>query len=224
MRADIELPWAEFREQVLETGKWKWLHFDINDHYMIYAKQNDFTVLCKIYKDSGAAQTEFEETFMGAMQELKNRVVTEFELDDKILKLASAEGEFDGSGDCVLEIKVPGDFDPENPGRYIAGGYASIDQYGWGDRCTAVDIVDKDDIVGYGAGMVLETYHDDDVVEDHKGWRFYAAEGGTSEIEIEPIGGFGKILGSLYIRVTFKKKTGNPGTKVHVNLWWAEKA
>lgn len=225
MKADIELPWSEFKTQ-LDTGKYQWIHFDRSNTLIIFAKQNAFTILCKINKDDLAELADFTENYfsMSGLGLMKSKVITEFELDDKVLKLASGIGTFDGNGDCTIEIPIPGAFDPLEPSRYIAGGYANTDLYGWGDRCTEVNILDKDNILGMGAGAVLETYHDNEVAEENRGWRFYASEGGEGEIEIEPIGGFGKIPGGLYLQIKFKRANGNPATKVQANLWWGKKA
>ena len=86
-----------------------------------------------------------------------------------------------------------------------------------------MNIIDRDNILGYGANTVLESYHDGDVAEEYRGWRFYASEGGEGEIEIEPIGGFGKIPGGLYLQIKFKRAPGNLATKVQANLWWGKK-
>lgn len=226
MNFDVELPWPDFKAHIDSRG-WAYQEFTISNTYYLFAKQNSFTALCKIYKDSGADQTEYEDDYQaGANQPIKDRVVTDFETDDKTLKLASVSGSI-VDGECVLELKVPGTFTPGEYGRYISGGYAITDKYGWDDRITKVEIVDIDNILGYGAGAVVGAYHDDEVDAENRGWRFWrGAYNGTDcegECDVEPIGGFGKIPAELYLRCTFEAGAGSPATKFCVNFWWAKK-
>lgn len=227
MKFDIELPWSQFKS-VLDAGGWYYWEFTLSATYYIFAKQNGFTILCRIYQDSGADQLDYEGNYQAsANTPLKDRVVTDFEIDDKTLKLSSITGTVDGSGDCVIQLKIPGTYAPGEYGRYIAGGYAVTDKYGWDDRITKVEIVDVDNVLGFGAGVVVGGYHDEEVDAINMGWRFWRGSyNGTDcegECEVEPIGGFGKIPAGLYIRCTFKAGAGSPATKVCVNFWWAKK-
>lgn len=235
----IELPWAEFKTQVLDSGNYQWLFFQINNHYHIYAKQASFTVLCKIYKDGGADQLDFEENYQASANlPLKMNVTTESEKNDKVLKLASMEGTFDENGECTINFLVPEEFNgivPPANGRWAAGGYAFTDAYKFGDRITEVNVIDIDRVMAIANGgltdeqmqavvptyPLLKTYHDTHVVEAYQGWRMYASQGGQGEIEIDPIGGYGFIPSGLYIQLKFKKAEGSPATKVAADLWWA---
>lgn len=248
MRFDIELPWAEMKAQVLDTGNWKWIHFDINDHYMVYANQNDFTVLCKLHKDSGADQVDFETNY-STQHKFKNEVVTEFELDDKVLKLAHTKGTV-VDGIATMELEVPGTVG--TVGRHIAGGYCISDKYGWDDRIKVVEVVDKNFLYAGGlypatpleagiegteglswadimpTGVVLETYHDNDVPEANAGWSFWAGERvgdfNEGDCEVEPIGGFGKIPAKTFLRAVFEAGAGSPATKCKIVYWWGKQA
>lgn len=216
MRHDIELPWAEFKDQVLDTGKWKWVFFDIADHYMIFAKQNSFTVLCKIHKDSGSDQTDFETNYQAnAVTELVDATQSRFERDDIVLKLAQVAVTADGSGDAALQIKVPGT--PGSEQRYAAGGYAFVETYDWADKISKVEVVDVDNLMGYGAGAVLKVYHDSDADEENQGWPFWKTNGTEGECEIEPMGWYGIIPSGLYLRITCKVQ---PDVRVKAAIWW----
>ena len=152
-------------------------------------------------------------------------VIGQMEKNDKVLKLCSDEASFDAeTGEAVVEIKIPGEFngvDPSSNGRFVAGGYAFTDAYKFGDRCIAIEVVDKDGIIA-PAGTVVKTYHDNEVDESCKGWRMYAAQQGQGEIEIDPIGGYGFVPSGLYLRVRFKKAEGSTATKVAVDVWWGK--
>lgn len=181
-----------------------------------------FKVTCLIPNDEADANfIDWDTNFAAnANKSPKAKVLTEFELEDKVLRLASIEGEFDVNGECTLEIKVPGSFDPFNPNRLIAQAYILEDVFGWGDRLLEVNIIDKDNVAGYGADVVLERYHDHEVPADNKGWRFYPTENEMGEIEIEPVGGFGRIPGGVYIQAKFKRKAGNTASKLIADVWW----
>ena len=144
-------------------------------------------------------------------------VMSRFERDDIVLKLACIAGQADANGDLALQIKVPGT--PGTDYRYAAGGYATIDAYTWGDKLKAVEIVDVDDIMGFGAGTVLKTYHDAEAPEANQGWYFWQAHGTQGEVEIEPMGWYGQIPAGLYLRCTFKVA---PLKNIQCAIWWGK--
>jgi hypothetical protein len=242
-----ELPWEYFIFFVEARG----LHiqwFETDDTYYCAAGDEWFRVTCSFQKTAPEA-AEFEASYKIIKSIKPREVVTQFEKDDKVLKLASATASF---VDNVAQVKfrVPGA--SGTIGRYIAGGYAKTDRYGWNDRITEVKIVDSDFVYAgvsgfYPAtpeaagipgteglswgdimpdGLTLETYHDDDVAEENKGWRFYAGaylgDGNEGECEVEPIGGFGKIPAQTDLIVTVEKESSSPASKMALDLWWAE--
>lgn len=216
MKYDIELPWAEFRDQVLGQPGWTLNYFDLSNHYWLYAVKNSFIAFCKIHQDSGADQTEFEADYKPAENPLiVNATQGRFERDDIVLKLACTSGQADASGDLALSILVPGT--PGSEYRYAAGGYAFSDNYGWSDKIKKVEIVDEDNLLGLGAGTVVKVYHDSDADEANQGWFFWKTHGSEGECEIEPMGWYGQIPSGLYLRVTFKLQA-NANCKT--NIWW----
>lgn len=218
MKFDIELPWTEFKSQVLETAGWKWLYFEIDNTYKVFAKQNDFTVLCKIYKDSGTDQTDFETNFIPIVSDrFESNVRTKFEVDEIVLKLTKLSGQADANGDLSLELKVPGSI--ANVERYVSGGYAYVDNYQWTDSLNKVEVVDVDNVVGYGAGAVLKTYHDAEVPTENQGWYFEKSFGSEGLVEIEPMGWYGQFNGELYLRLTFKVSAN---ANVKCLIWWGK--
>lgn len=213
MIADIS--WTEFKARVLDKSRVKYL--DRDTFYTITYTDTAGTLITSVLKDSGTDQQEFEADYKDfANTPAKEEVTTQFEKDDKRLKLACAEAEFDQNGEAEISIQVP------TGGRYIAGGNAFTNAFGAGDKASAVSLVDVDNLLGYGAHTVLATYHDSDMPTANQGWFFEPKSNGTGWIEIEPIGGYGHLPEGMYLELYFKKAAGSTATKVFVNVWWGK--
>ncbi len=218
MRYDIELPWADFKMNVLESGHYSWVHFETDDTLMIFAKQNDFTVLCKIPASDTVDIADFEDNYMPVSgQLLKSKVTTEFERTDLTLKLCSVEATF-ASGEAEISIVVPGT-PGSGDGRYVAGGFALTDVFAFGDRCTKVQVVDVDNLLGMGAHTVVQTYHDPDVDAANQGWFMWPMPVAGGEVEIDPMGYYGFIPSGLYLEIYFEAASA---TKVYCDIWWGK--
>lgn len=214
----IELPWAEFKAQVLDTHHWNVVYFDINNHYFIYAKQNSFTVICKMHKDSGSDQADFEDNYKDLISnKITDNNRSRFEDEDIVLKLVKLAGQADGNGDLSLEVEIPGE--AGEIGRYAAGFWAFTDNYAWGDAITKIEIIDTNGMLGE-AGAVVKDYHDSDLSSENQGWFFWKVFGTEGECEVEPIGYYGQIFAGLTVRMTFKVQAN---AKVKVNGWWGKK-
>ena len=218
MKFDIELSWNDFKSQILSSDKWRWIYFDANNHYRIFAKQNDFTVVCNIYKDSGSDQVDFDENYKSlSFSNFEHVVSTQFERTDIVLKIAKETAAF-SSGEAEISIKVPG-----VPGsgdcRYIAGGYAFTNLFTFGDIVSKIQVTDVDNILGYGAHTVIKTYHDSDVSEANIGWYMWPAPQVGGEIEIDPLGFYGSIPAGLYLEIYF---TAAAATNVYCDIWWGK--
>lgn len=194
---------------VLEYLKWA------NDSTLLLAVADGIAVVAK--DDSGTTDfSDINEAINYLKDGIPKEVTTQFEKDDKRLKLACAEAEFDGNGDAEISIPVP------SGGRYIAGGNAFTDAFCAGDKVTACSLVDVDDLLGYGPETVLANYHDSDVASANQGWYFEPRSNNTGWIEIEPIGGYGHLPGGMYLELYFKKAAGSTASKVFVNIWWGK--
>lgn len=172
-------------------------------------------------------------------------VVTQLEKPDKDLLLASASASFVGDV-CTLQIKIPGELG-DFSARYVAGGYAFTNIFGWGDRVTAVSVVDKDFAyagLAYPAtpteagvpgveglswaevmpdGVVLGSYTDDFCEEPNRGWRLWCEDGNQGGMDIDPLGGFGKLPALAYITVIIEKTATSGATDAAINVWWGKK-
>ena len=222
MKFDIELPWSDFKNSCLDNQNYSWIFFEIDQTYKIFAKQNDFTVLCKIYKDSGADQVDFETNYQSNQCfGLKSNVQTQFERQDIVLRTAKATAAF-SSNEAEISIKVPG-VPGSGDGRYVAGGYAFTDNFTFGDKITQINIVDVDNILGFGDHTIIQTYHDSDVDEANKGWFLWpnvSVSGNASgEIEIDPMGYYGFIPAGLYLEIYFEAASS---TNVYCDIWWGQ--
>lgn len=201
MKHTLELPWSTFKTQVLDTTQWQWIYFDYSDTYHIFAKQNDFTVLCKIYKDSGADQTDFETNYKdNVSSSLVSHTQTRFEREDIRLQMCRAESAV-VDGEAEVSIKLPGEVGVD--AVFIGGGYAFTNVHAFGDHVTKVQIVDVDNILGFGAHAVIATYHDDRVNEANQGWYLWPAPQSGGEIEVEPLGFYGEAVAGLYLELYF---------------------
>ena len=145
-------------------------------------------------------------------------VVTQAEKNDKVLKLACAQTTTFTGGVAVVSIKIPGT-PGGTAGRFVAGGYAFSDVWTKGDRVTKVQVVDHDDIKGYGAGTVLKPYHDSELPEENQGWLMYPAQQNSGEIEIDPIGGYGFIPAGFYLDIYCECAAA---TWFAADYWWGK--
>lgn len=166
---------------------------------------------------------------------LSKEVTTQMEKSDKDLVLASDMQPFIGNI-CTLQVLVPG-----APGvvgsRLIAGGYGFTNVFGWNDRVSKVQLLDKDYVYAgslYPAeaapgvtwadamplGVELGSYTDDDLPEAYRGWRLWCDDGNQGGIDIDPLGGFGKLLSLCYLTITVEKTNTSGATHAALNVWW----
>lgn len=148
-------------------------------------------------------------------------VITQFERQDLSLKICSNQAEVDGNGEALVEILVPGTFNGvtifESNGRYISGGETWFDSQHKDDRITEVSVVDKDNILGYGANTVIKTYHDTEAAESLRGWRIPMKYG---HIYAETLGFYGFIPSGLYVAIKGKKGGNITTGTLYLNIEW----
>lgn len=129
-------------------------------------------------------------------------VTTQYELDDKDLKLARAMATINPSTlSATIALQIPGTFGSTD-GRYVAGGYAISEDYDKDDYIT-VRIIDTDRLIAqaiqaaeslstmptdaqiqamgtipnfgaFPAYPVVKSYTDDDLPAANQGWYFWA--------------------------------------------------
>ena len=93
--------------------------------------------------------------FLSSFNNQPKEVVTQYEKNDKDLKLAKAKANIDSeTKKAIISIKVPGEFGVDG-GRYVAGGYAFIDSYNADDYATVV-IEDTDRLIAWAVALALD--------------------------------------------------------------------
>lgn len=186
----------------------------IGSNYWIKAIDGAFEVECIIPTDTSlsADSLDFVTNFLPTANkqptsEIQGVVTTQYELNDKDLKLARVKVDIVGNTGS-LYLRVPGSFG-DGGGRYIGGGEAIIDTYD-ADDYAMVYIEDKDRVLCAALGLptdgtgdstiqgmgilpgplaafgslpvypIIRSYTDDDLDASMQGWYFYAeSQGGT---------------------------------------------
>lgn len=178
-------------------------------------------------------------------------VTTQFELNNKDLKLAKMLASLPGDGSttsATASVKIPGT-PGSSDGRYIAGGYAISADYDADDWCD-VWVEDKDRMIawqmalasnpsatapvadsvvqanGYPTYPVVKSYVDTELSVANQGWYFWPlANNGqataSGECEVEPLGGYGFIPAGLYICCSYNRLTKTSGS-CRINLEWGK--
>lgn len=210
----MEISWSEIKRIADEKGlDLQWI--DIGDNYLIKLIDGSFILDCVLSKDQA---TEFEDTYKNNNPKKSlSGVQTRFERDDLILKIARAKADVDENGEALIELKVPGVM-AQGGCRWIDGGKAFFDVGHAGDAVIEVAIVDKDNVLGYGANTVLKTYHDDECDLENQGWYIYP----TRPLEIETLGYYGQIPSELYLVIKAKKAAGHESGTFFCNMFWGE--
>lgn len=189
---------------------------EFTDMYLITAIDGPFEVTCVVYKDGGAEVTEFEADYKpSGNAKPKTEVVTQFEKNDKDLKVACGSGAFDGTTKlAVAEIPSP----PGSTGRYIESGLAFVDDPHAGDKIEKIEAVDTYGTYSGVAGYVLKTYHDDDQATDHQGWFIPAKANGVT---LDTMAGYGFVPPGVTLKVTARSAKADPtGDFLRVNIKW----
>jgi hypothetical protein len=212
----MQVNWSEIKA-VIDSKNLSAQYVTVGDNYWIKAFDGMFEVECLIPTDPTHADTiDFEANYKPtANAPLKTNVITAFEENDKRLKCARGEATY-ASNECTISFQVP------TGGRWIAGGSAFTDAFYPGDYVHTCQLVDVDNILGYGANTVLANYEDQDITSTMQGWYFEPDANNTGFIEIEPIGGYAFIYEGLYLVLNFTKHPSSTATKVFVNVWWGK--
>lgn len=212
----IRLDWAQFK-QLIDKHAIRARYIENSLQYELFGADQSLIFTCDVVKGT-ADEIEFNDYKQAIDDERVGRVTTATEADYFTLKMARLSGTADGSGDLTLEIEIPGL--PTEPSRYIAGGYATTDNYAYGDALIEVNVIDGDGNFTGTPGVVLKTYHDESVPTENQGWFFWRSHGTEGEVEIEPIGFYGELYGTMVLQCIFKIQ---PNAKINAILWWGVK-
>ena len=145
-------------------------------------------------------------------------VVTQFEKDDKTLKIVSSTATVDEFSEATILLKIPGVM-ANGDGRWVSGGEGWFDSIHKDDRIIELEVVDVDDVLGGGAGAMLKAYCDDDMPESNEGGRICLH---TGTMKIESMGGYGWIPAQLYLKIMAKKGGDITTGTFYCNIQWAK--
>jgi len=206
----IEISWGLFKA-LLDTGTANPIAVDEPNGKSLFMSHEG--LILKTYLESGSADfaeyTAISDMFNAS---LISKAQTRFERDDIRLKMSRAEATF-VSGEAEVSFKLPGVVGVDKV--FIGGGYAFTDVFAFGDAVEKIQIVDVDDILGFGSHTVIAEYHDETLDEANQGWFMYPAPQAGGEIEVDPMGFYGEALAGLYIELYFK---ASAATKVYVDF------
>ena len=134
------------------------------------------------------------------------------------LLLARAEAATDGSGTAEAVLKVPGTVG--NKERTIEGGIGCFQNQEAGDYLK-IDLRDDDNLLGYGAGFVLDAFHDTGVASVNQGWYFL----GSSTLSLSPIVSDDptELPSGMYLHITGQKANIATSDTLYINLHWGKR-
>lgn len=214
---NISLSWSNFK-YVVDDRKLSIQWIDDGEKYHLYLFDGLLIANCFLNKDDGSDTNDFEVNYKSkGNRSLKSEVVTQFEKDDKVLKLFRAKAQVDQNSIALIEIKVPGD--PETEGRFVDSGMVWFDIHNPDDQIQILEIVDIDNIYGYGAGTILKKWHDDSADNENQGWYVPST---NSPLQVTSLGGYGFIPSGTYIRIKAKKGQNQTSGTLYLNIKWGK--
>lgn len=201
----INVDWATFKAFVQQRNV-TIQHVTLPTRYRLWAFDGPMHLSCQLIIADPASedQQDFESNFRDNGNKSPNTIVTtQYELNDKTLKLARAAGNVDETGSVILYFKVPGTFG-SGQGRYVVGGYGITEDYNKDDY-VIIRIEDKDRIIALMMAQVADpnateplsdeaiqqmgvipglneafpqypmvrSYTDEEAPEENKGWYFW---------------------------------------------------
>lgn len=215
------IPWSKFKEFVDSRSiSIQWL--DIDDNYYLKAFDGYFSLDCNLIKSRNLEEVaDFETNYKSdgnkSLTPVLTSVTTLFEKNDKDLKLCSAEAAVGEDSIATIEFKTPGVM-ANGEGRWIASGMAWFDTKNPHDRIIEINIIDKDNVLGYGANTVIKTYHDDEIDSAQAGYRVPP----IGHVDVETLAGYGFLPAELYLQIKGKKGGDITTGFFFVNLEWGK--
>jgi len=153
---ELQISWTEFKKVLLAKTIYP-QYVEHKGNYLLIIVDGSFVLNCEIPLNSSHEDTiDFETNFKALSNpQLKSEVVTQYEKDDKVLKLARAKGIVDPDT-CSAEIylKIPGDFG-SGPGRWILGGYGITNDYNPDDYVKCY-VEDKDRTIAWMVALSID--------------------------------------------------------------------
>lgn len=200
---NVSLNWSEFKNQIV-SREIPIQYIESSEYYYLCAFDGNFEIDTTISTVDNDDKTDFETNFKAAANVSPSaQVTTQYEKNDKDLKLARGKCSVDPeTRTAEIAIKVPGTFG-SGQGRYVLGGYGFTSDYNIDDVAT-VRVEDKDRNIAWAIALsmnpdateplsdetvkalgaipgigafpdypVVKSYTDDELDADNQGWYFY---------------------------------------------------
>lgn len=179
-----------------------------NQIYELIAIDGSFVLNCTLDRlNANADTTEFESTYKANC----NKSIVARDASGRQISTSSAFSDtsgfrFRGSSfkeNCLTGVTTPIDYLIEQE-RYINGGFLIVDNIGLDDKIS-FQVVDKDNILGFGTEVVLDEFITD----------YYIPNDGKLEVKLDYPA---KIMAGLYVRLLYSS-THASGCLVKCNLY-----
>ncbi len=236
--------WSEYKSTIIGDKECNVQYAETSGYYELYASEAMFIWTIALVKDSDDAN-DFEANYKAnSNKPIKELVTTQFEKDDKDLKLARSKIVIAAGYGHAL-IPVPGTFGATGSGRWVAGGNALIDTWD-GDDYIMVYVTDEDRLLAAAYGgltdeqmigqgdfptyPIVKSYTDDELTLENQGWHFwpyFSANGvdPAGETEVDPIGGYGFIPAGFYLKITVTRSNPlKPTGTAYFDIFWGKKS
>lgn len=175
------IDWSQFKD-FINTRNVDLLMIEDPSHYFLWADDLAVTIICQLFKDQTADISDFETNYKSTCNRDKIN-------QHQMIK----EGRFSSTIDASVVMPNPSIIDFQFPfDCYVWGCHGHVINFGDGDW-VGFQIVDVDNILGYGANTVLKDY--DEI------WCHTIAK--STGAFTTPDGAPGKILGGLYARIIY---------------------
>jgi hypothetical protein len=146
----FRLKWADFKT-VVAAKSMKVQHIDLGDYYHVLAMDSAFKVNTDILKDGGADQTDFDANYKAdSNKPIVQTSALTFGSDTYKPNLVG----FDFT--AVKTTTTTGEYEIDTA-YAIHGGVMECQDWNFSDYIE-VDVYDKNNVLGYGAGFVLQVY------------------------------------------------------------------
>lgn len=209
----MKLPWSEFKSLV--NAKKTSIQFSESESsYQLFLIDGLFQVQCTLFKTTpeNADQLDFETNY----KPVSNKPLVPRDSTGREIKTISPFTDASGfrfrgssfSGSCSANSTADIDFQITQE-RYINGGRLLVNNIGNDDKMT-FQVVDKDNILGYGANAVL-----DEFIKD-----YFIPTTGNLEVRLDYPA---RIIAGLYLRLKYTS-THASGCSIKCNLYLHWKA
>lgn len=211
----IRVKWPEFKP-FLDAGL-PYKYVDFQDRYYIWAFDGPFSIWCRVRsdEDENGYKEDFEDNYMSGA----NGVINPTDAEGAPLARARAFANSDGfrarfkgiSGTAAQDTTTDIDYKLTEE-RYINGVRLIADNHVMGDKVD-FQVVDVDNILGYGAGVVLDEFGKDWYLDPNVC---------TQPDVLVPYPA--KILANLYIRLKYHSVGTSNDVDLKCNLFLHKKS